>query len=957
MSYTVHQIKFFAEQLMLKRPQHSIDGLASAMSGVKVDLNPHQVDAALFALQSPLSNGALLADEVGLGKTIEAGLVLAQCWSERKRKILLIVTATLRTQWRAELEEKFFIRSEILESKNYNKAKKENPSCNPFLAQDAVVICSYNFASAKMRDILLIDWDLVIMDEAHKLRNVYKRNNVMGNNLKTALRGRKKLLLTATPLQNNLMELYGLVSIIDEQVFGDPDIFREVYVNVSNIESRNRNLKVRLQNFCKRTLRRQVAEYVPYTNRTAILQEYTPSHDEEQLYSDVSDYLQRERLHAFPQGQRQLLMLVARKLLASSSMAIHGTLSTIIDRLNLKLSDYQTQLKLTDLDDYDGIDELIDEESNGNDNGAVDEMAADYEGIKAEIEELKQYAALAERITTNAKGDNLLTALNRGFEMNERLGGARKAVIFTESKRTQQYLMNLLSQNGYEGQIVFLDGSNNDPISTRVYKEWRERHKDDGKISGSTAADKKSAIVEEFRDRASILIGTEAAAEGINLQFCNIVVNYDLPWNPQRIEQRIGRCHRYGQKNDVIVINFLNRANAADERVFELLSQKFRLFDGVFGSSDEVLGAIEDGVDFEKRILDIYQSCRESDAIRAAFDALQEELSEQISENITKARQSILENFDEDVFKHLKDCHEGTKAELDKFSRWLCNFFTMWGAERVEPLDQWRFAYIENGERKTYNLRWKDAEALHDEFLRRDGELCTKWIAEAMNTNVPPVAIQFNHSDLPQKDHISFLDSHPTLKNGIISIDKLTHRGINNEEHLIVSVVTNDGTLIDGDDAGNIIDRIMELPADIVGECSPETETLIRRRQEGIQRQKDDIAERNKIYFLEQVEKLDAFSEDLKEGLQKQLKALKKEIAEKRKDFRASKDVCSLDEMLEKRSAVTTLEDKRKKMEREISLEEDRITLENEALQEDIRTRLNGEIETETIMTFSFEIV
>lgn len=953
MPYTTHQIKFFAEQLMLKRPQHSIDGLASAMSGVKVDLNPHQVDAALFALQSPLSNGVLLADEVGLGKTIEAGLVLAQCWSERKRKILLIVTATLRTQWRAELEEKFFIRSEILESKNYNKAKKENPSCNPFLAQDAVVICSYNFASAKMRDISSVDWDLVIMDEAHKLRNVYKKNNVMGNNLKNALRRRKKLLLTATPLQNNLMELYGLVSIIDEQVFGDPEVFREVYVNVTNIESRNRNLKSRLQNLCKRTLRRQVAEYVPYTNRTTITQEYTPNHDEEQLYLDVSNYLQRERLHAFPQGQRQLLMLVARKLLASSSMAIHGTLSTIIDRLNLKLSDYQTQLKLTDLDDYDGIEELIDEESNGDDDGAVNEMAADFEGIKAEIGELQQFAALAERITTNAKGDNLLTALNRGFEKNEQLGGARKVVIFTESKRTQQYLMRLLSLNGYEEQIVFLDGSNNDPVSTRVYKEWRDRHKDDGRISGSTAADKKSAIVEEFRDRASILIGTEAAAEGINLQFCNIVVNYDLPWNPQRIEQRIGRCHRYGQKNDVIVINFLNRANAADERVFELLSHKFRLFEGVFGSSDEVLGVIEDGVDFEKRILDIYQTCRHPDDIKAAFDRLQEELSDQISENITKARQSILENFDEEVSAHLKNCHEGTKTELDRFSRWLCNFFVMQGAERVEPLDQWRFAYKENGERKTYNLRWRDAEERHDEFLRRDGELCADWIMQAIGAEMPLVSIQFTHSTLPASEHISFLDSHPGLKSGVISIEKLTHKGIDNEEHLIISVITNDGTTVDD----HMVERIMELEATVVGECSPETETLIRRRQEGIQRQKDDIAERNKMYFLEQVEKLDAFSEDLKEGLQKQLKALKKEIAEKRKDFRTSKDICSLDEMLEKRSAITGLEDKRKKMEREISLEEDRITLENEALQEDIRTRLNGEIETETIMTFSFEIV
>ena len=950
MPYTTHQIKFFAEQLMLKRPQHSIDGLASAMSGVKVDLNPHQVDAALFALQSPLSNGVLLADEVGLGKTIEAGLVLAQCWSERKRKILLIVTATLRTQWRAELEEKFFIRSEILESKNYNKAKKENPSCNPFLAQDAVAICSYNFASAKMRDISSVDWDLVIMDEAHKLRNVYKKNNVMGNNLKNALRRRKKLLLTATPLQNNLMELYGLVSIIDEQVFGDPEVFREVYVNVTNIESRNRNLKTRLQNLCKRTLRRQVAEYVPYTNRTTITQEYTPNHDEEQLYIDVSNYLQRERLHAFPQGQRQLLMLVARKLLASSSMAIHGTLSTIIDRLNLKLSDYQTQLKLTDLDDYDGIEELIDGESNGDDDGAVNEMVADFEGIKAEIGELQQFAALAEKITTNAKGDNLLTALNRGFEKNEQLGGARKAVIFTESKRTQQYLMRLLSLNGYEGQIVFLDGSNNDSVSTRVYKEWRDRHKDDGRISGSTAADKKSAIVEEFRDRASILIGTEAAAEGINLQFCNIVVNYDLPWNPQRIEQRIGRCHRYGQKNDVIVINFLNRANAADERVFELLSHKFRLFEGVFGSSDEVLGVIEDGVDFEKRILDIYQTCRHPDDIKAAFDRLQEELSEQINENITNARQSILESLDESVASRLRGCQNDAEDGMSKFGEWLYRFFLMKGAERVEPLDQLRFAYIENGERKTYNLHWKDAEALHDDFLRRDGEPCLSWLTEAMNTETPTVAIQFDYSNSGR--NFGFLNAHSDLK-GVLSLEKLTHKGIDNEEHLIVSVITEDGTHVDNE---SVFD-IMQLPSTIIGTCSPETAELIRLRQEGIQRQKDEIAERNKNLFLEHQAKLEAYTEDLKDALQKYLRATRKEISEKKKASRSLKDSGTLAEMLDLQAEINKLETTLKKKQRELYEEEDKLERERDAFLEDIRSRLNGEIETKTIMTFSFEIV
>jgi hypothetical protein len=308
-TYTPYQAKYFAEQILLKRSQSSIDGLASAMSSVKVDLNPHQVDAALFALKSPLSQGALLADEVGLGKTIEAGLVLAQCWSERKRHILLIVPASLRTQWRTELDEKFFIKSKILESANFNKDKKEGIS-NPFNVRNEAVICSYNFASHKESEITAIPWDLVIIDEAHRLRNVYKPDNVMGRRLKRVLTGKRKLLLTATPLQNNLMELFGLVSIIGDRVFGDARTFRETYVTAVNEETRNYNLKQRLKQFCKRTLRKQVIEYVSYTNRIPIVREYSPTQDEETLYSNISEYLRSERLYALPQGQRTLITSV-----------------------------------------------------------------------------------------------------------------------------------------------------------------------------------------------------------------------------------------------------------------------------------------------------------------------------------------------------------------------------------------------------------------------------------------------------------------------------------------------------------------------------------------------------------------------------------------------------------------------------------------------------------------------
>ena len=944
--YTPHQARYFAEQIMLKRPQASIDGLASAMSGVKVDLNPHQVDAALFALKSPLLNGALLADEVGLGKTIEAGLVLAQHWSERKRRILLIIPASLRTQWRAELEEKFYIKSTILESANFNKAKKAGV-LNPFEIKDEIVICSYNFASLKANEVHATPWDLVIIDEAHRLRNVYKSGNVTGSRLKMALSKKRKLLLTATPLQNNLMELYGLVSIIDEHVFGDARTFRDMYVSITNEELRNRALKIRLQQFCKRTLRKQVTEYVNYTSRIAILQEYTPTADEEKLYNLVSSYLQNERLFALPQGQRTLITLVLRKLLASSTFAISGTLNSLIERLELLLKGLDTQLEFSE--DYDTFDELVEEQEDAEDplfNGLEQDRAA----VSNEVNMLREYADLAKSITNNAKGENLLVALQNGFDETEKRGGQRKAVIFTESRRTQDYLLNLLSNNGFQDQIVFLNGSNNDDISKRIYSEWKERHKNDGIISGSRQADVKAAVVEEFRDRASILIGTEAAAEGINLQFCSLIVNYDLPWNPQRIEQRIGRCHRYGQKNDVVVINFLNKKNAADVRVYELLDQKFRLFSGLFGSSDEVLGSIESGIDFEKRIAEIYQTCKSTDEIQREFDALQEELSDRINEKMVAARQSILENFDEEVAARLRGCQMDTLAGLDRFSRWLCNFFIIKGAERVQPLDQWRFKYQVNGSTETYNVQWKDAERQGDIFLRRDDPMCQQWLSEAVEVPLTPVTLRFDHTN--DQDHrISFLESHPNLR-GVLSIDKLIYSGFDTEEHLIFTVVTEDGTELDDD----LINRIMELPAEIINDTRSDVSNLDSLRQINTEKQKAEIERINKEYFLSECAKLDAFSEDLKDGLQRELKDLNKEITEKKRLFKASTDK-ALSEMLDMKDEINRLEEKRKKLRREIYDREDEIDAQNERLQLEIRSKLEGASKLEHIMTISFEIV
>jgi hypothetical protein len=223
-SLTQYQSQYFAWLLSRRMGADSADMLASTLVDAQVDLNPHQVEAALFAFQSPLSKGVILADEVGLGKTIEAGLVIAQRWAERKRRILIVVPANMRKQWHQELQDKFSLHALILEARNYKQLQKEGNK-NPFAQSNRVVICSYQFAKAKAEDLKLVPWDLAVMDEAHRLRNVYKPSNVIGKALREALAHAPKVLLTATPLQNSLLELYGLVSFIDHSNPADKRVY------------------------------------------------------------------------------------------------------------------------------------------------------------------------------------------------------------------------------------------------------------------------------------------------------------------------------------------------------------------------------------------------------------------------------------------------------------------------------------------------------------------------------------------------------------------------------------------------------------------------------------------------------------------------------------------------------------------------------------------------------------
>lgn len=622
--------KYWALEVLSSANQSDIGNISGSLETSKIDLNPHQIEAALFALKSPLSKGVILADEVGLGKTIEAGIVISEYFSRGNTKILVVSPASLCQQWQVELTEKFNLPVHVIDTKNYQREMGEF---------QGIVVCSYNCAVQLKSVFKSIEWDLIVIDEAHKLRNFYKGKAKIASDINEVFFNRKKLLLTATPIQNSLMDIFSLVSIIDPSILGNEYAFMENYLYS---EHRHNELKERLKTVLHRTLRKDVLEYIKYTNREAMTVAFDPTPAEEELYKNVSAYVQEFSKIAITTRFRTLIVLMIRKLMSSSTSAVKGNLEGLMRRLTeMEYSGFVREEDwLSLLSDTNLSEDLAD----GNETVPVRALKQPFlEDIRIEKAFLQKLIDAASAIKVDGKTEKLTEAIQQGFEKIKEKGGLRKVIIFTESNRTLNYLHDYLSANGFKDKIVTFNGQNNSPLCNKIYSDFIENHS--AELTGSRSNDMKKALVTAFRENAEIMIATEAAAEGLNLQFCSLLVNYDLPWNPQRVEQRIGRVHRYGQKCDVVIINFINKKNVADIRLYEILRHKFKLFDGVFGASDEILGTLSDGVDFEKAVASIFELCRTTEEINRAFDELQASLGVKREEKLEETKQLVLENL------------------------------------------------------------------------------------------------------------------------------------------------------------------------------------------------------------------------------------------------------------------------------------------------------------------------
>ncbi len=670
----------------------------------KIDANPHQVAAVIFALARLREGGCILADEVGLGKTIETGLVIAQLFAESARRVLLVAPKPLLGQWRQELFQLFDI-----------SAREGQPRIGGFDGEGVFLIGREAAGSEKGRNALLASqpFDLCVIDEAHEVfAGIYKRFDKLGQydedapHARTAGRLREVLLaartpvllLTATPMQNNLAELWGLIQFVDPlgTLVGDLPTFRDVFCGVDDRQlarGQEDELRSRLRVVVQRTLRRQAQDFLekPFVHRRAKLFEYAMGPVEKGLYDDVTRYLLEPGIVAFEGSHRQLLLLGFHRRMASSTRALAVSLSGVAKRLRRKLGRDET-VETEREDARHLLDDLEEEDAEwGAAAEAIEPSDAESkrpghtpEAIRLELARVEGFVRRAEALgADDSKFRALLQAYTFVSERAKNGLGAGKLVIFTESLVTQEYLRDRLIESRLlaEADITLFRGTNDSERVQAALERWQaEVPQQDRPSSRDIIA--RMALVHEFKMRSKVFISTEAGAKGLNLQFCDTVVNYDLPWNPQRIEQRIGRCHRYGQQNDVTVINFLAKDNEAQRLTFEILSQKLELFGAVLDASDQVLdrsdglggatlvGAL--GAGFESELRRIYDRARTLDEVTAELRALRDRVAEErarFEETHNRTATLIEDRFDEGVkrvFRNHQLAVPAALAELDR---------------------------------------------------------------------------------------------------------------------------------------------------------------------------------------------------------------------------------------------------------------------------------------------------
>ena len=502
--------------------------------------------------------------------------------------------------------------------------------------------------------------------------------------------------------------------------------------------------------------------------------------------------------------------------------------------------------------------------------------------------------------------------------------------------------------------------TNNETESKAIYEEWKEANDPLGRTTGNRNIDQRTALIEYFRDKATIMLATEAAGEGVNLQFCSLVINYDLPWNPQRIEQRVGRCHRYGQQHDVVVVNFLNAKNEADRRVLELLSDKFHLFEGVFGSSDEVLGTLESGVDFERKVLAVYQQCRTPREIDAAFNALQEEMERQIRSRMQQVRQTLLEHFDEEVHNRFRNFMSETQTHLGQVEEML------WRTTK-QVLDG---SATFNEKRREFELLNPPAKGIRVGYYRMISRSATGHLQDdtgdilyRISNPLGEYVLEHAKAEITPLATVTFqVTGHPTRimvleklkkKSGWLTLTRLRINSLGEEEHHLFSGFQDEGESLDQETLERIfslsakVHPLDSLPPPISGRLSTDASLAV-------QAQLERTLQANTTQFNEEQDRLERWAEDRKTSSRTQVDEIEVQLKDIR---RRSRQATNLKERLELKETERELMARQRKAQAGVFDAYDDINRELDSFLDGLQRQLQQSVSIETLFTIRWEVV
>jgi SNF2 family DNA or RNA helicase len=580
-----------SESFILKLA-HTYNKILS-LSNSRTRILAHQVESTHRIVNS-LKQRYLIADEVGLGKTIEAGLVIKEMiYKQSYTRILIVCPASLMFQWQNEMESKFNEKFIIMDRKVLRKAcRTAGDNGNPWKVHHKV-ICSLDFIKNKNfeEDLGRCSWDAVIFDEAHRLRRDVN-TSTLAYNMAEVISAKTKslLLLSATPFRGKLEELFFLIGLIDKNTLGPfQSFYNEFCLDGADLSG----LKRKLDQVVIRRTKNEVGGFTKRFARTIRFELYP---DERSLYDETTRYVAEEFNRAMQSENRAVgfVMTVFQKLLDSSSHALYIALTKRTARLQELLERAEAghqQMVVFDNGIFDKNDISEFDELQESDDLTVRRT---IDELKMEIATLNRLVLIASEIEVNKKGEKLIRLIR-----DLKRKGHRKFLIFTQFRTTQDYIDKILS----DFNVVIFNGSMN--------------------------RDQKEEAILQFRDEAEVLIATEAGGEGRNMQFCDVLINYDLPWSPLKIEQRIGRIHRFGQPNDVHIYNFSTRGTVA-ERVLEVLTDKLKIFEESIGTPDIMLGQIEDEVNLNTLFME-----------HATGRKRKKDVEEELSGRMENARQSF----------------------------------------------------------------------------------------------------------------------------------------------------------------------------------------------------------------------------------------------------------------------------------------------------------------------------